>query len=132
MNATTTDPDTDPDTGKPTLTWTFDHSLWNPDETRDAGIARPDAKLLMRARELFARLRSLARGRTAIYISHRFSTVRQADRILFLEHAELVEEGTHDKLMALGGRYRTMFELQASRFTEYDELGEEVVVESLD
>ena len=46
--------------------------------------------------ELFARLRSLARGRTAIYISHRFSTVRQADRILFLEHGRLVEEGTHD------------------------------------
>ena len=61
-------------------------------------------------------LRSLARGRTAIYISHRFSTVRQADRILFLEHGRLVEEGTHQELMALGGRYRTMFDLQAQRF----------------
>lgn len=67
--------------------------------------------------ELFARLRSLARGRTAIYISHRFSTVRQADRILFLEHGRLVEEGTHAALMALGGRYATLFALQAAAYT---------------
>jgi ATP-binding cassette subfamily B protein len=67
--------------------------------------------------ELFARLRSLARGRTAIYISHRFSTVRQADRILFLEHGALVEEGTHEELMALGGRYARLFTLQAAAYT---------------
>ncbi len=67
--------------------------------------------------ELFARLRQLAHGRTAIYISHRFSTVRQADRILFLEHAELVEQGTHDELMALGGRYARLFTLQAAAYT---------------
>ena len=67
--------------------------------------------------ELFARLRSLARGRTAIYISHRFSTVRQADRILFLEHGRLVEQGTHQELMALGGRYAQLFTLQAAAYT---------------
>ena len=67
--------------------------------------------------ELFARLRRLAAGRTAIYISHRFSTVRQADRILFLEHGSLVEEGTHDELMALGGRYARLFTLQAAAYT---------------
>jgi ATP-binding cassette subfamily B protein len=67
--------------------------------------------------ELFARLRRLAEGRTAIYISHRFSTVRQADRILFLEDGRLVEHGTHEALMARGGRYARLFTLQASAYT---------------
>ena len=66
--------------------------------------------------ELFARLRLLSQGRTAIYISHRFSTVRQADRILFLELGELVEEGSHEQLMALGGRYAHLFNLQAAAY----------------
>jgi ABC-type multidrug transport system fused ATPase/permease subunit len=58
-------------------------------------------------------------------MSHRFSTVRQADRICVVEHGRVVEIGTHDELMAVGGRYRTMFDLQAQRFgaTE-DEEGE--------
>ena len=81
--------------------------------------------------ELFARLRSLAHGRTAIYISHRFSTVRQADRIAVVEDGRMIEHGTHDELMALDGRYRTMFDLQASRFTELDERGEVIAHESL-
>jgi ATP-binding cassette subfamily B protein len=67
--------------------------------------------------ELFDRLRRLAEGRTAVYISHRFSTVRQADRILFLERGSLVEEGTHEALMALGGRYAKLFTMQASAYT---------------
>jgi ABC-type multidrug transport system fused ATPase/permease subunit len=58
-------------------------------------------------------------------ISHRFSTVRHADRICVLEHGRVIELGTHDELMALRGRYCTMFELQASRFE--DEGGEEGV-----
>jgi ATP-binding cassette, subfamily B, bacterial len=80
--------------------------------------------------ELFARLQSLARGRTAIYISHRFSTVRQADRILFLEHGRLVEQGTHEELMRLGGRYAQLFTLQAAAYTgEPVELPDEVAAE---
>ena len=60
------------------------------------------------------------RHATTILISHRFSTVRHADRICVLEDGRVVELGSHDELMALGGRYRTMFELQASRFGEDD------------
>ena len=58
-----------------------------------------------------------ARRCTTILISHRFSTVRHADRICVLEHGRVIELGTHDELMSLGGRYRTMFDLQAQRFT---------------
>jgi len=77
--------------------------------------------------DLFERLRSLTRGRTAVYISHRFSTVRRADRIVFLEHGRLVEEGTHAELMQLNGRYARLFRMQASAYT-----GEDVVPEPED
>jgi len=70
--------------------------------------------------DLFERLRSLTRGRTAVYISHRFSTVRRADRIIFLEHGGLVEEGTHKELMRLGGRYARLFRMQAAAYTGED------------
>jgi ATP-binding cassette subfamily B protein len=71
--------------------------------------------------DLFERLRTLTRGRTAVYISHRFSTVRRADRIVFLEQGRVVEEGTHEELMRLGGRYARLFRMQASAYT-----GEEI------
>ena len=67
--------------------------------------------------ELFERLQSLTRGRTAVYISHRFSTVRRADRILFLEQGELVEKGTHEELIRIDGRYARLFRMQASAYT---------------
>ena len=70
--------------------------------------------------DLFERLRSLTHGRTAVYISHRFSTVRRADRIIFLEHGRLVEEGTHEELMRLGGRYARLFRMQAAAYTGED------------
>jgi ATP-binding cassette subfamily B protein len=70
--------------------------------------------------DLFERLRSLTAGRTAVYISHRFSTVRRADRIVFLEHGRLVEEGTHEELMRLNGRYARLFRMQASAYTGED------------
>ena len=66
---------------------------------------------------LFRHLRSLAVGRTALVISHRFSSVRDADRILVLDKGRLVEQGTHDELVASAGRYASLFRLQASAYT---------------
>jgi ATP-binding cassette subfamily B protein len=65
---------------------------------------------------VFERFRALARGRTTIIISHRFPTVRRADRIVVLEGGRVVEQGTHDALVASRGRYARMFELQASGY----------------
>jgi ABC-type multidrug transport system fused ATPase/permease subunit len=82
-------------------------------------LDEPTAQLDVRGEaEIFERLLKATRHTTTILISHRFSTVRHADRICVLEQGRVVELGTHDELMALGGRYATMFELQASRFTE--------------
>jgi ATP-binding cassette subfamily B protein len=98
-------------------------------------LDEPTAQLDVRGEaEIFERILGATRGRTTILISHRFSTVRHADRICVLEQGRVVELGSHDELIALGGRYRTMFDLQASRFVEaveLDELGEEVIHESL-
>jgi ATP-binding cassette subfamily B protein len=66
--------------------------------------------------DLFARIKELTSGKMALYISHRFSTVRMADRILFLENGRLIEQGTHDELMLLGGRYANLFDLQAASY----------------
>jgi ATP-binding cassette subfamily B protein len=96
-------------------------------------LDEPTAQLDVRGEaEIFTRILAATRDCTTVLISHRFSTVRQADRICVLEAGRPVELGSHDELMALGGRYRTMFDLQASRFTEVDELGEEVVHDTLD
>ena len=76
--------------------------------------------------DLFERLRSLTHGRTAVYISHRFSTVRRADRIIFLEHGRLAEEGTHQELMRLDGRYAQLFRMQAAAYTGEDVVPEEI------
>jgi ATP-binding cassette, subfamily B, bacterial len=87
-------------------------------------LDEPTAQLDVRGEgEIFERLLAATRHCTTILISHRFSTVRHADRICVLEHGRVVELGTHDELMALGGRYRTMFDLQAQRFQEADEEG---------
>jgi ABC-type multidrug transport system fused ATPase/permease subunit len=81
-------------------------------------LDEPTAQLDVRGEaEIFDRVLAASRRCTTILISHRFSTVRHADRICVLEHGKVIELGTHDELMAKGGRYRTMFNLQAQRFT---------------
>jgi ATP-binding cassette, subfamily B, bacterial len=85
-------------------------------------LDEPTAQLDVRGEgEIFDRLLAATRCCTTILISHRFSTVRHADRICVLEHGRVSELGTHDELMALGGRYRTMFDLQAQRFNVHDD-----------
>ena len=80
-------------------------------------LDEPTAQLDVRGEaEIFDRLLAATRRSTTILISHRFSTVRHADRICVLEHGRVIELGTHDELRDLGGRYRTMFDLQAERF----------------
>jgi ABC-type multidrug transport system fused ATPase/permease subunit len=87
-------------------------------------LDEPTAQLDVRGEaEIFERILAATRKTTTILISHRFSTVRYADRICVLEHGKVVELGSHEELMALGGRYRTMFDLQASRFGEEEEEG---------
>ena len=66
--------------------------------------------------EVFQRFAELTAGKMALFISHRFSTVRMADRIVVLEQGRIAEEGDHDALTQLGGRYAGMFELQAASY----------------
>jgi ATP-binding cassette subfamily B protein len=66
--------------------------------------------------EVFQRFAELTAGKMALFISHRFSTVRMADRIVVLENGRIAEEGDHDALTRLGGRYAEMFELQAASY----------------
>jgi ATP-binding cassette, subfamily B, bacterial len=66
--------------------------------------------------EVFQRFAELTTGKMAVFISHRFSTVRMADRIVVLENGRIAEEGDHDTLTSLGGRYAEMFELQAASY----------------
>jgi ABC-type multidrug transport system fused ATPase/permease subunit len=85
-------------------------------------LDEPTAQLDVRGEaEIFDRILAATRQCTTILISHRFSTVRHADRICVLEHGRVIELGTHDELMAKGGRYRTMFDLQAQRFTAVED-----------
>ncbi|MGZ6134344.1 MAG: ABC transporter ATP-binding protein [Myxococcaceae bacterium] len=65
---------------------------------------------------IFERFRQLAHGRTTLLISHRFSTVRRADRIVVIEQGQIVEQGTHEELVALDGRYAHLFALQAKGY----------------
>ncbi|MDX1911180.1 MAG: ABC transporter ATP-binding protein [Saprospiraceae bacterium] len=80
-------------------------------------LDEPTAALDARAEhEVFVRFAELMKGKAAVLISHRFSTVRMADRILFLEHGQLLELGTHEELVAQGGKYAELFRLQAKGY----------------
>jgi ATP-binding cassette subfamily B protein len=80
-------------------------------------LDEPTAALDARAEyEVFLRFADLTRGKSAVLISHRFSTVRMADRILVLERGELIEIGSHDELLAQNGRYAELFHLQAKGY----------------
>ena len=99
-------------------------------------LDEPTAQLDVRGEaEIFERLLAATRACTTILISHRFSTVRLADLVCVVTDGKVAELGTHDELMQLGGRYRTMFDLQASRFAlgsaEFDDRGEELTYETL-
>ncbi len=87
---------------------------------RDAQLLildEPTATLDARAEyEVFRRFAELTKGRMAVLISHRFSTVRMADRILVLQNGRIFEQGTHAHLVALGGQYAELFELQAAGY----------------
>jgi ATP-binding cassette subfamily B protein len=87
---------------------------------RDAQLLildEPTAALDARSElEVFERFAELTHGKMALLISHRFSTVRMADRIVVLEAGKLVEEGSHSQLISLGGRYAAMFEMQAASY----------------
>jgi ATP-binding cassette subfamily B protein len=87
---------------------------------RDAELIifdEPTAALDPEAEErLFQRFRTLAQGKTALMISHRFSTVRMADHILVIEDGRILEAGTHAQLVVQGGRYAELFEMQAGRY----------------
>jgi ATP-binding cassette, subfamily B, bacterial len=86
-------------------------------------LDEPTAQLDVRAEvAFFDRFLELTQGLTTVVISHRFSTVRRAQRIVVLEHGRITEQGDHEQLLALGGRYAELFELQARRFSAGDEV----------
>ncbi len=86
-------------------------------EARILILDEPTSSLDARAEyEVFAKFRELTKGKTAIFISHRFSTVRLADRIFLLENGGIVEDGSHEQLMTVDGRYAELFNLQAEAY----------------
>lgn len=97
---------------------------------RGAGLLvldEPTASLDVRAEAaVFERLLAATRGVTTILVSHRFNTVRRADRIAVIADGRVVEEGSHAELMAAQGRYATMYRLQADRFLDGDTKSEHV------
>jgi ATP-binding cassette subfamily B protein len=65
---------------------------------------------------VYRHFHELTRGRATLLISHRFSTVRMADQIVVIEQGRVAERGPHDELVARGGRYAALYEMQAGRY----------------
>jgi len=86
-------------------------------EARILILDEPTASLDVRSEyEIYKRFSKLTEGKTVVLISHRFSTVRMASRIIVLRRGRIVEEGSHEELMKLGGLYSQMFRMQAERY----------------
>lgn len=82
-------------------------------------LDEPTASLDVRLEhELYEHFADLSRGQTTLLVSHRFSTVRMAERIVFMEEGRIVEDGSHEELMTRGGRYAELYEIQASHYRE--------------
>jgi ATP-binding cassette, subfamily B, bacterial len=80
-------------------------------------LDEPTAALDVQAEyDVYLRFSELTQGKATLLISHRFSTVKMADAIVVLEHGGIVEQGSHDELVRLGGRYAELYEKQASRY----------------
>ena len=82
-------------------------------------LDEPAAALDARAEyDLYRQFDELVQGRSAVYISHRMSSCRFCDRIAVLDGGELIEEGTHEELLARGGRYAELYTLQAQYYLD--------------
>ena len=80
-------------------------------------LDEPTAHLdALREQELYERFAALTKGRTVVFVSHRFSTVRMADKIVVIENGHVSESGSHDELVAMGGTYARMYQTQAARY----------------
>jgi ABC-type multidrug transport system fused ATPase/permease subunit len=88
-------------------------------------LDEPTAALDARAEhDLFQAIRTLCRGRSVLLVSHRFSSVRTADRIYVLHHGQIVQHGSHDQLITAGGLYADLFTLQAAAYLDQDPAGQ--------